>query len=312
MDKFSYKVFQFSTQEKLIKPGNKILVSISGGIDSMSLFCLLNTFRKKIDIDLHLIHFNHGLRAESEEEETFLQKMAEKKSIPISFIRADHLRNKKGMQNRARKWRYDHLNEILKKLNFDKIALGHHLNDLMETQIWKLLRGGSLFSMNPIQLENPPYIRPLLYTRKSELKEYLISIDQEWREDKSNFSNDYTRNHIRNEIVPLMKESAGDRLEDKFLALNEDSLHLKQYFNTIIPPETYEKDTLSFETISNLNPLFARELIHQFLIFHSQEEINRANIRKIHELVKSNKGNWQVVLKNKRCVLGKNKKIRLV
>ncbi len=115
MDRFSYKIFQFATNENLIKSGDKIIVSISSGIDSMSLFCLLNAFREKIDIDLHLVHFNHGLRAESEEEENFLLKIAEERSTPISIIRAEHLKDKKDMQNRARKWRYDQLNYTLEK-----------------------------------------------------------------------------------------------------------------------------------------------------------------------------------------------------
>ncbi|MCP4751135.1 MAG: tRNA lysidine(34) synthetase TilS [Proteobacteria bacterium] len=312
MDAFSYEIFRFSCSAGLIETRDKIIVSLSGGIDSMSLFRLLYDFREKVEIDLRLVHFHHGLRTESDDEEAFLRGLADEKGVPISVVEATHLKGKKDMQNRARQWRYRHLNQIMVEAGFNKIALGHHLNDLVETQIWKILRGGSLFSFNPMQESSPPYIRPLLNTPKEELRNYLLRIKQKWCEDPSNNSNDYTRNIIRNQLIPIMKQCSGGRLEEKFLALNRDSQSLKHYFDQLVSNHIYESDHIDYGTIAGLAPLFALELIHRFLIHHDQPEINRANIQRIYELVMTNRGNWSITLKNNRAVVGKNKKVRYV
>lgn len=312
MDRFTYQIFQFSTDNGLIESDDSILISISGGIDSMSLFCLLDSFREKIDIKLSLIHFNHGLRKESEQEEVFLRQLAAEKNVPIHVVKADHLDTTKGMQNQARHWRYEHLKRIKEETKSTKIALGHHLNDLIETQIWRMLRGGSLFSFSPMSEISLPYIRPLLYTEKEKLKLYLQSIHQNWCEDDSNQSNKYTRNKIRNQLIPLMKECAGEKLEEKFLALHYDSKQLKTHFDDIVPVTVYESKFLNYKTITELTPIFANELINRFLIHNGQEEITRINIQRIYDLVKTNQGNWSINLKNNQVAVGKYKKVKIV
>lgn len=313
LDRFSYSIFRFASENGLIAAEDKIIISLSGGIDSMCLFRLFHAWREKIPLGLHLVHFNHGLRKESANEEIFLRDLAGKMNFPISVITASHFKGQKGVQNKARKWRYYHLTEIMNKIRFGKIALGHHLDDLMETQIWKMLRGGSLYSLNPMQEKVMPFIRPLLRTRKEELRNYLLDIKQSWCEDQSNYSGDYTRNMIRHELVPLMKKCAGGtKLEEKFLALNDDARHLKQCFEGLVSVQWIQNDILAYQTIKSLAPVFAYELIHRFLLFNGQVEINRRNIQRIYELVVSNRGNWTIDLKKNYILLGKNKMISVV
>lgn len=311
LDRFSYRVFQFAQRQRLLEQRDKILISVSGGVDSISLLRLLTSFKNKLELTLHPVHFNHGLREESVEEEQFVGSLAESLGLPFTLISTKNLKGVKGMQNKARQWRYDHLLRLLKDMNFSKIALGHHLDDLIETQIWRLLRGSTLFSLNPIQARNPPYIRPLLDTPKADLKTYLQSIGQEWKEDRSNASDDYTRNLIRNRIVPELDRCAGGKLAEKLKAINNDSIHLKCLFNEYVPSNLYEQAELAFETIANLNPLFGHELIHRFLLFHHQLELSRATIEKVYQLATSGKGNWRVCLKGGKTLIGKNKSVRI-
>lgn len=307
MDKFSYKVFQFVTRKKLIEAGDKVVISISGGIDSMSLFRLFHTFSESINLSIHLVHFHHGLRCESDEEEAFIRTLADQKNTPLTVIRTDHFAGQKGMQNQAREWRYENLLRTMNEVGGNKIALGHHLNDLLETQLWRMMRGASLYSLNPMREKSLPYIRPLLRTKKEELKQYLLAIGQEWREDQSNQSNDYTRNMIRNRLVPVMMECSGGKLEEKFLALSDDAELLRLDFESIVSKESYETDTVPYQSINLLSPLMAIELIHRFLLYHGQDEINRDNLKRIHDLVKSNKGNWKIALKYGVTIMGKHK-----
>jgi tRNA(Ile)-lysidine synthase len=312
MDKFTYRIFKFSIENGLIQANDRIIISLSGGIDSMSLYLLLHDFKEKIDIKLHLVHFHHGLREESDQEAQFLKDLANKTHTPITIIKTDQFKNKKGMQNLARIWRYENLESKLDELGFNKIATAHQLDDLIESQIWRILRGGSLFTLNAIQLHMPPYIRPLLKISKPELKNYLENRNQKWCEDLSNLEDNYTRNKIRNQIIPLLKETTGGSIKEKFLALNDDAVDLKRYFNQIIAPKTYESNELNFQAIQSLNPLFARELIHRFLIHHKQIEVTRANINDIYKMVMKNLGNWEIQLKRNHVVYGKSKKIKIL
>lgn len=312
MDKFTYKIFKFSIENALIERKDRIIVSLSGGIDSMSLYLLLHDFREKIDINLHLVHFHHGLREESDQEAQFLRDLASKNNTPITIIKTEQFRNKKGMQNLARIWRYENLENKRNELGFNKIATAHQLDDLIESQIWRILRGGSLFTLNAIQLHMPPFIRPLLKTKKSELEAYLVNKNQKWCEDQSNLEDNYTRNKIRNQIVPLLKETVSGNFEEKFLSLNDDAVELKDYFNQVVDPKIYETNELSFQTIQSLNPVFARELIHRFLLYNKQTEVTRANINDIYEMVLKNLGNWQIQLKKNQVVYGKAKKIKII
>ena len=299
LDRISYRVFQFIKEQGLIAPNDKILVSISGGLDSVSLFCMLLEMQAKLEFELHLVHFHHGIRYESEDEEAFVSQLSRSRGTPLTIVRSDEFKGEKGLQNRARIWRYQNLDRIAKDLNFNKIALGHHLDDLVETQIWKLTRGTSLYGLNPIQAKNFPYIRPLLETPKKSLKEYLLNLKQDWKEDQTNFENNYTRNLIRNEIIPLLNQCAGGKLNDKLLAISHDAQYLNQLFEEVFPPQTYQVDTLSYQRITSQNKLLACELIHRFLLHHRQNEIPRENIERIYQLVLSGKGNWQLFLKNR-------------
>ncbi len=312
LDKFAFGVFQFSNRYQLLAEKDKIIVSVSGGIDSVCLLVLLDAFRLKIEFDLHVVHFHHGLRAESDEEAVFVSRLAEERKIPITIKRTESLYGKKGMQQKARFWRYEQLQLLKEEFGCNKIALGHHLDDLVETQIWRMIRGGSLFSFNPIQVKNLPYIRPLLNTPKRDLKNYLSEKNQKWVEDGSNESNDYTRNLIRNVILPEMDRCAGGKLSEKLSGLNSDAIYLKQLFDDQIPAESYKTDHLNYQTITDLNPLLSQELIHRFLLHHDQNEITRATIGKIQQMVASGKGNWNIALKDGAVVRGYNKRIVLV
>ena len=311
LDRFAFGIFQFIMRHELLRTDDKVIVSVSGGVDSVCLLVLLDSFRIKIDFDLHVVHFHHGLRKESDQEAEFVCQLAKDRNIAFNLKKTDELSGKKGMQQKAREWRYQQLKMLQQKYGCNKIALGHHLDDLVETQIWRMIRGGSLFSFNPIQVKNLPYIRPLLNTSKEDLKRYLQQQNQKWFDDISNQKNDYTRNLIRNKIIPEMDKCAGGKLSEKLLNLNADALHLKQLFEKQIPREQYETDSLEFEVISELNPLLGHELIHRYLLFHGQSEITRVNIEKILQMVQSGKGNWSIALKNGVTIRGSRKTLKI-
>ena len=312
LDRFTFKVFQFAESKCGLQANDKIIVSVSGGVDSVSLLCLLDSFRQKIPLELHIVHFHHGLRKESDHEEEFVKDLASRKKIECTVFRSDQFKDNKGMQVKAREWRIDKLINCKDRLSFDKIATGHHLDDFVETQIWKLVRGTSLFSLQPLLPNNPPYIRPLLDTPKTDLKDYLERIKQDWCEDVSNTSNDYTRNMIRNEIIPRLDKYSGGKLLEKFSAIGQESQYLNSLFEELISSDIFECSSLAYQSVVENNSLLAKEIIHRFLLYNGQQEINRDNIERIYELVLSGRGNWSLDLKEGIKVEGAKKKIRVV
>lgn len=309
MTLFVWKFYEFCKSKQLFLSQDKIIVSVSGGIDSVALLCLLHELQKNIPFDLHIVHFNHGIRNESDKEQEFVCDLAKSKNIPIIIKNCNLKQCSSDVQNTARKWRYEELIKIKQQKKINKITLGHHLNDLVETQLWKLTRGSSLFSLKSMQIKNGIWIRPLLHLKKEDLKKYLLQKKQTWIEDSTNKDNDYTRNQIRNTIVPLLQKCSGGKLEEKMLSLSKESEYLNQQFLTHPATKYIKKTKIPYSIIKETPPLFSKEIIHRYLLFNGVEEVNRYHIEKIYELVHSNKGGWIVQLKNYVCVKGSQKNI---
>ena len=140
----------------------------------MSLFCLLHSFSKQIELDLHLVHFNHGLREESHQEESFLRDLAKQRGVPFTVFKATFLKGMSGIQQKARDWRNSHLIEVLKERHFNKIALGHHRDDTIETLLLNLFYSGQTKAMPPRLRSDDGrnvVIRPLIYCAEDDLAE---------------------------------------------------------------------------------------------------------------------------------------------
>jgi tRNA(Ile)-lysidine synthase len=173
-----------------IKPG-KYVVAISGGVDSM---VLLDILRRESELELIVTHFNHGTRSDSTEDEKLVVKTAKANNIPFEVGYAKLGKN--ASEERARKLRYEFLNNVKKHYSADSIITAHHQDDLIETAFINILRGSGprgLISMS----SNPGVQRPLLDKTKEDLINYAKKNNLKWREDSTNQDLDYLRNYIR-------------------------------------------------------------------------------------------------------------------
>jgi len=195
--------------------GKKILLAISGGIDSM---VLLELFQKT-GIEIAVLHYNFQLRnTESDEDELFIANYC--KSNGIDFF-SKKMNTKKyasdkklSIQSAARKLRYEWFYEQLTSLNYDYIATAHHLDDSLETFFINFSRGTGLSGLVGIPALNNKIIRPLLLFSREKIYEYAIENKISWREDSSNKTTKYLRNKLRHDVIPILKEVQPDLLSN--------------------------------------------------------------------------------------------------
>lgn len=197
----------FIAHEGLLKPHERLLVAVSGGLDSVVLCHLLHD----AGLQFGLAHINYGLRgADADADEQFVEALATGWELPFYVFRPDTKAHAKetgaGTQAAARELRYDWLNEIAETHGYHKIATAHHADDNLETLLQHLVWGTGIGGMRGISPINGRVVRPLLFASRKMLYEYASANQLQWREDLSNRETVYQRNFIRLEVVPLLRK----------------------------------------------------------------------------------------------------------
>ncbi len=213
---------QYNETNQLFTPNDRLLVAVSGGIDSMVLIDLL----KENGVSIAVAHCNFKLRArESDLDQLFVKEYCEQHAIPfhtISFQTKLVAEERKiSTQMAARELRYDWFEDLLERHQLDKLVTAHHLNDQAETFFINLLRGSGPNGLSGIPIKSNRIIRPLSFATKKEIKMYADRKNLQYREDSSNADNKYVRNKIRLEIIPLLEE-----LNPSFIPSAQKSMQL--------------------------------------------------------------------------------------
>ncbi|MCW3084677.1 MAG: tRNA(Ile)-lysidine synthetase [Bacteroidetes bacterium] len=194
-------------KQQLFDPSARILLTVSGGIDSVVMCELFH----KAGIDFGIAHCNFQLRGdESNDDETFVEQLAEKYSVSFHVAAFDTStfakKNKLSVQLAARQLRYEWFESIRKQYNYTCIATAHHRDDSVETFLINLIRGTGIAGLHGILPKQGNIIRPLLFTNKEEISAFAKKHKLKHREDSSNASDKYLRNKIRHSIIPLLQE----------------------------------------------------------------------------------------------------------
>jgi tRNA(Ile)-lysidine synthase len=197
----------YTSISKLINPSKKILLAVSGGIDSV---VLLNLAYKS-NLNFSVAHANFQLRAdESNGDEQFVRELSEKYKAPFFTNRFNtkDFAKKKGIstQMAARELRYQWFSETMSKEKIDYVVTAHHLSDNLETALLNFTRGTGVSGMRGMVYQSANLIRPLLAFTREEIELYANSEKLTWREDSSNYSVDYSRNYLRHEVIPKLKK----------------------------------------------------------------------------------------------------------
>lgn len=207
------KVIRFINENQMIEDGKKVLVALSGGPDSICLLHMLWSLKDKLNIELYAAHLNHCLRgSEADKDEDYAKKFCEMLDIPFYSKKVDINSYSKNLglssEMGGRKARYDFFNELKDKYCIDKIAVAHNANDQAETILMRLMRGTGIEGLIGIKpVRDSIYIRPILSLTRQEIENYCEENKLNPRIDKTNLETIYSRNKVRLELIPYIKEN---------------------------------------------------------------------------------------------------------
>lgn len=204
------RVEEYIRNHQMIQKGDKIVIGISGGADSICLFHVLFLLKEKWELTLIPVHINHNLRQTAKRDENFVKAFCEEKGCKVRIFseQIEEYANEKkiSLEEAGREYRYHVFKETLRMEHADKIAVAHHENDVAETFLFHSIRGSSIQGLGAIQPKNQEIIRPLLCVTKKEIEHYLRQNHLEWMEDETNRDNHYSRNKLRNQVIPVLEE----------------------------------------------------------------------------------------------------------
>jgi len=200
----------------LLQKDDKILVALSGGCDSVCLCLAL----KKLGFNVSAAHLNHSIREEADSDEAFVKDFAQRHSLKIFIKKADipkiAIDEKISLESAGRKERYKFFEEICAEYGCTKIAVAHNKNDNAETFLMNLMRGSGLKGLCSIPIKRGKVIRPLIEITRGEIEEFVLENGETFVTDKTNFSNDYTRNKIRNVLIPQFLEISDNFIDSVY------------------------------------------------------------------------------------------------
>ena len=243
------KVLATINKYNMINKNDKVVIGVSGGPDSMTLLNVLNNLKEKLGIKIYVAHINHMIREEADEETEYVKEFCEKIGVDFFYKRIDVESEAKklkiGTEEAGRNIRYKFFDEILNKVGANKIATAHNSNDNAETVLMNIIRGTSVSGLKGIEkIRDGKYIRPIIECNRDEVEEYCKENNLNPRYDKTNLENIYTRNKIRNLLIPFIKKEFNPNIIEGINRLSNIAFEEEQFINKIVETE-YKKLLIS-------------------------------------------------------------------
>lgn len=206
------KIIEFIKLNKMIQVGDTIIVGLSGGADSVCMLLALKELQKELDFGIRAVHINHCIRGiEADKDADFAKKLCTSLCVPFNQydIQVKKLaeEEKLSIEEAGRQARYNVFNKLANEAPNGKIAVAHHMDDQAETVIMNILRGSALKGVCGMQPVRDNIIRPLLCVKRVEIEEILRQNNQAYCIDSTNKDNEYTRNKLRNVLIPYIKDN---------------------------------------------------------------------------------------------------------
>ena len=321
------KILETIKKYNMIENGEKVVLAVSGGPDSICMLDILNDIKndETIDINFEIVvaHVNHMIRKEAEEDEKYVKKYCEEKQIEFYSKSIDVQKmannNKIGVEEAGRKARYDFFDEILERTNAQKIAIAHNKNDKVETVLMHILRGSGINGLKGIEAKRGKYIRPLIEFERSEIEEYCSKKNLQPRIDKTNFENEYTRNKVRNLLIPYIQKEFNPNLIQTIDRLSnlvaEEEKYIKKknekVYKEMLISESENEIQLRLKTFNIQEKVIKSRIILYTItrLFGNSKGLEKIHIEDIIKLCSNNIGNKYLTPNKNIKILIKNHKI---
>ena len=296
--------------DKTIKENETVITATSGGPDSMALLSLLIKLSKTKKITIICAHVNHNLRKESQEEAIMVEKYANENNLIFEKMEINHYEG--NTENYARTQRYNFFEKLIKKYNATYLLTAHHGDDLTETILMRMVRGSSLKGYSGFQeiTDNGTYkiYRPLITKTKDELLNYVKTNNIPYAVDKTNFSEEYTRNRYRLNILPILKKE-NKSVHLKFLKFSETLKlyddHINKEANEKLN-KVYQNNNLNLKLFENEDELIKRKILYQILnnlYYKNISLITDNHVELILNIIESSRPNLKINLPSKVLVI---------
>ena len=278
--KLERRILNFIQDNSLLVKGDKILLALSGGPDSVFAFNFLVKFSIKIGVTFYAMHINHNLRGEaSDSDELFCKQLCAENNIDLFVHSVNIAPGKRSLEEAAREIRYSVLNREADQNNFTKILTAHNSDDNTETIFLNLIKGCGVKALSGIPIKRGKVIRPFLCVTKYEILEFLNENGIAYRIDSSNYDSKFERNYLRNEILPKIRQNINPNLNQSvfntsgivrnFYSLHEKSVsdlykkYIKKVSGSIIVKNTLFEEN-NFLRGEVLKKVFKEELGIEF------------------------------------------------
>lgn len=304
----------------MIEVGDRIVIGVSGGADSVALFLLLQEMQKEYNLSLFVVHVNHGIRKEdAKADEEYVKKLSTQYQVPFYLYEGNipALAKEKGMteEEMGREYRYQCFLETMEKNNANKLAVAHHIGDQAETVLFHMIRGSNIAGVTGIRPVNDLYIekkkeeilnakviRPLLQCSKQELMLWLMEKKITWQEDFTNRDNTYSRNKLRNQIFPQLEEINEQAI--RHVAEFADCMsEYQDFFVTIVKDYINENVTIennqdkircvvNRKSLIEQKKILTRAILYELLtmVCGKKKDILREHVELIYELLEKQTG----------------------
>lgn len=298
-------VLDYIKKNNLINQNDKVLVAVSGGPDSICLLNILYNLKEKLKIEIYVAHVNHLIREEAKGDAEFVKEFCRSKNIEFFYkeynIKEKAKIEKISVEEAGRNARYEFFEEIAQKYSINKIAIGHNKNDLVETLIMNILRGTGTQGLKAILNKNGIYIRPLLDISREKIEEYCEKNNLKPRIDLTNFENNYTRNKIRNIVIPYLKKEFNPNIVQTLTRLSQIAtkeqdfidIEVEKYYKKIIINEETESIKISGKEFSRIHIAIKKRIILYIInkLFGNTKQIEKKHVEDIIKLIDNNIGN---------------------
>lgn len=298
------------------------VVAVSGGADSLVLADICGELAMEGFAQFTICHVEHGIRGqEALDDMAFVESFCREKKLSFIGIHVDALdfakKNKLSVEDAARRLRYEVLYKTMQEVAASRILTAHQADDQAETVLWRLLRGAGIEGLSGMRLDNGKVARPMLNITRKEIADYLEEKHLKHRTDSTNANLNYTRNKIRQELLPYLANNYNERIREALSrtakVLAEDAVCLEELaqkeYNQVVELEEKEQFVLNAKKLAELQPAICKRVLRYACFKFGISELDNERTQAIYKMLLRKTGNKVIQLPQEVTVTLKNNKL---